>query len=218
MTDLNMMMRDAAKTGLETQLATAVTNGDIEAATKASDELAKLAVATAPKAPPYGEAEIRAELNKLDWFGTDPKKTGRVLALGKDMDPKKFDSAKAFTDALVKSVDAEFPAPKVPGAEGDDNGEETDDTETGDDKEPKTATRRKTDGPGDGDSNQRSTARRTSGPWTKITDAPADVQKEIKRAADKFVPTNAPKESREKYISKALESHYAAHERKKGKK
>jgi len=156
----------------------------------------------------------------VEWFGVDPKKSGRVLALGKDMNPKKFATAAAFAEALVKAVDAEFPAPKVPGA-GDDTNEDGDDAneddDTGDKEKP--AARRRSDGPGENDANQRSAARsKSSGPWVKLTDAPADVQKEIKRTADRFVPTNAPKETREKYISKELESHYSAQQIKKGKK
>ena len=72
MTDLNTMMREQATLGLQTQLDAAVTAGDAEAARKIAGDIAKLAVSTAPKAPPYGDAEIRAELNKLDWFGVDP--------------------------------------------------------------------------------------------------------------------------------------------------
>ena len=215
MTDLNMMMREQAKSGLEARLAEAVTNGDTEAAAKAADELAKLAVATAPKAPPYGEAEIRAELNKLEWFGTDPKKTGRVLALGRDMDPKKFPSAEAFAAALVKAVDEEFkPAGRT--AAGTETNDEDADDEDADKNKPAPKARR-TDAPGEGEASQRSGTRRTSGPWAKLTDAPADVQKEIKRSADKFLSANVPKEQRETFIKNALESHYKIHQS-KGKK
>lgn len=220
MTDLNMMMREQAKSGLEAKLAEAVTNGDTDAATKAADDLAKLAVATAPKAPPYGDAEIRAELGKLDWFGVDPKKSARVLELGKHMDPKKFSTAEAFAAALVKSVDEEFKPAQKPGASGDDTDEETDGDDTDeetDDKNKVAAKPRRTDAPGEGEANQRSGTRRTSGPWAKLTDAPADVQKEIKRSADKFLSANVPKEQRETFVKNALESHYKIHQS-KGKK
>lgn len=77
---------------------------------------------------------------------------------------------------------------------------------------------RRTDGPGEGDNNHTTIRRATNGPWTKLADAPADVQKEIKRSADKFVPAKAPKEQRESFIAKALESQYLIHQRNKGKK
>ena len=51
-----------------------------------------------------------------------------------------------------------------------------------------------------------------------MTDAPADVQKEIKRQAEKFVSSSAPKEQRDKFITLAVGSQYAAHQRAKGKK
>ena len=205
MVDLNVMMREQAVAGLNLQLDAAVTAGDTAAARKISDDLAKLAVSTAPKAPPYGDAEIRAELSKLDWFGVDPKK---------------FSSAEAFAAALVKAVEEEFkPAGKVDA----DEEEEDEEDEDGDDaaKEAAAAARkakRKTDGPGEGDT-LRAAPRRTSGPWTKLSDAPADIQKDVKRQADKFVAASAPKEQREKFIASALGSHYAAHQRnKQGKK
>lgn len=220
MADLNVMMREQAVLGLQTQLDKAVTDGDTAAARKISDDLSKLAVSTAPKAPPYGQDDILAELNKQEWFGVDPKKSGRVIALGKDMNPKKFASAEAFAAALIKAVDEEFkPAGRVV-AEGDDD--EPGAVDDGDDDDTKPAAGekkpRKTDGPSESDANQRTATRRISGPWLKLSDAPADVQKEVKRTADKFVPAAAPKEQREKFVTKALESYYAAHQRAKGKK
>lgn len=211
MADLNVMLLEHARTGLQSQLDAAVTAGDTDAARKAADELAKLSSATAPKAPPYGDAEIRAELDKLDWFGTDPKKSGRVIELGKTMNPKKFSTAAEFAAALVKAVDEEFKPAAAAAGEGDEEGEDETDEEGEDKKPPK---KRATDGPTDGDAGTR--ARRPAGPWLKISDAPADVQKEIKRTADKFAPKT--KEGREKYVEKALEAQYAAHLRSKGKK
>lgn len=210
MTDLNVMLLEHARTVLQTQLDNAVTNGDTEAARKAADELSKLAANTAPKAPPYGDAEIRAELDKLDWFGTDPKKSGRAIELGKTMNPKKFGTASEFAAALVKAVDEEFkPAVEEP-AEGEPD---SDDDET--EEEVKIPKKRASDGPADGDTANNRT-RRASGPWTKMADAPTEVQKEINRTADKFAPKT--KEGRENYIAKALEAQYAAHQRNKGKK
>ena len=219
MTDLNMMMREQARNGLQAQLDAAVTNGDTEAARKITTDLEKLAVSTAPKAPAYGQDEIRAQLDKQDWFGIDPKKSARVIELGKHMDPKKFPTAEAFAAALVKAVEEETkPAGGAP-AEGDGDGEggaEGAGGDEGDDDKGKKP--RRTDGPGEGDANQRGAARRAAGPWTKLSDAPPDVQKEIKRSADKFVSAHATKEQREGFMTKALESHYAAHQRTKGKK
>lgn len=210
------MMREQARNGLQAQLNEAVTNGDTAAATKIANDIAALAVQSAPKAPPFGDAEIRAELDKQPWFGTDPKRSAKAVEFGKTMDPKKFATAEAFTAAIVKAVDEEFkPAGTAPPPEEDDepeDDEDADDKKAAGEKKP-----RRTDGPSDADAGARGT-RRTSGPWTKITDAPAEVQKEIRRSADKFVSSNAPKEQREKFISKALESHYATAQRNKGKK
>ena len=90
---------------------TAVTNGDTDAARKIADRISALNSASAPKpSTAYGDTEIRAELNKLPWFGVDPKKSGRTIELGKTMDPKKFGTAAEFTAALVKAVDEEFKA------------------------------------------------------------------------------------------------------------
>ena len=226
MTDLNMMMREQARAGLQTQLDSAVTNGDVEAARRITDEIAKLDVRTAPKAPPYGDAEIRAELNKLDWFGVDPKKSARAMELGKHMDIKRFATAEAFAAALVKSVDEEFKSTRPPadtrkeGGDVDDEDANDNDTDGEDGEENKRPAPkpRRTDGPNDNDNGARNQNRRPSGPWVKISDAPADVQKEIKRSADKFLSSNASKEQREAYIKKALESHYQIHARNKGKK
>jgi hypothetical protein len=219
MTDLNTMMRDQARAGLQTQLDAAVTEGDAEKARKIAIDIEKLAIQTAPKAPPYNDVDIRAQLDKQDWFGTDPKKSARAIELGKNLDPKKFPTAEAFATALVKAVDDEFkpPPPKAGEGEGEGEGEgggEGEGEGEGKDKTPKT---RKTDGPKDADSAGRP-VRRAAGPWTKLTDAPKEVQVEIKRSADKFVPANSPKERRESFIAKALESQYAMHQRAAGKK
>ena len=214
MTDLNTMMRDQARAGLQVQLDTAVTNGDTEAARKITDQIAALAVQTAPKAPPYGDVEIRAALDKQAWFGTDPKKSKAAMELGKNLDPKKFASAEAFAAAVVKAVEDEF-KPATPAKSGDED-PENEDPENEPEKPAKKP--RRTDGPSSADSANRS-GRRTSGPWTKLADAPAAIQAEIKRAADKFVRSNAPKEQRDAFIAKALESQYAIHQRTaKGKK
>lgn len=230
MSDLNTMMRQQALGGLHTQLDAAVTNGDTEAARKISDDIAKLTLQTAPKAPPFGQAEITAELDKHAWFGVDPKKSAKAVELGKTMDPKKFATAAAFAEALVKAVedDGALP-PKKEEPPEDETDEEREARET---EEAEAAERflsqhsakkgqRKTDAPGEGDALSRGAPRARSGPWTKLSEAPADVQKEINRQADKFVPKGkddkANKEAREKFVTRALESSYAMHQR-KGKK
>lgn len=221
MSNLDTMMREQARNGLQTQLDAAVTNGDAEAARKIAADLEKLAVSMAPKAPPFGDTEIRAELDKQTWFGTDPKKSAKAVEFGKTMDPKKFATAEAFATAIIKAVDEEFkPVTKPAAEEGEADGEGDEEPKDGEgDEDDKSAKKpRKTDGPGEGDANQRGAARRAAGPWKKLSEAPADVQKEINRTADKFVSANAPKEQREKYIAKALESQYAQYVRTKGKK
>jgi hypothetical protein len=214
MNDLNTMLREHAKTGLQSQLDAAVTNGDTAAATKIANEIAQLAVATAPKAPPYGDTEIKAELNKLDWFGVDPKKSGRALALGRDMDPKKFSDAVSFAAALVKAVDDEF-KPAAPEVE-DEDPEDDEDPKDGDGE--KKPVKKRTDGPGDNDTGVRSRSSRTpSGPWAKVTDAPPEIQKEITRSMNKFLSSNATKEQKDGFRAKALESHWNAAQQKKAK-
>ena len=216
MPDLNTMLREHARTGLQTQLDAAVTNGDTAAATKIADEIAKLAVSTAPKAPAYGDAEIRAELNKLDWFGVDPKKSGRVLALGRDMDPKKFPDAVAFAAALVKAVDEEFKAPPKTD-DGDSEGEEDGDGEGEEDDKKPPVKKKRSDGPGEGDAGVRARSSRSTGPWVKMSDAPPDVQKEITRSMNKFLSSNASEDQKKSFRAKALESHYNAAQQKRGK-
>lgn len=237
MTDLNVMMREQARAGLQTQLDAAVTNGDTAAATKIADDIAKLAVQSAPKAPPYGQAEVIAELEKLPWFGVDPKKSAKAMEFGKTMDFKKFATAAAMAEALVKAVDAEFkPAPAAGAADDalvdeDGNPVNEDGEPVDEDGELLTAEaiaarkaaakpgKKRTDGPGENDTlNNRAAGARRTGPWTKLSDAPAAIQTEIKRSADKFISAKAPKEQRETYTARALESHYTIHQRKAGKK
>jgi hypothetical protein len=221
MTDLNTFMRDQARAGLQTQLDAAVTEGNTEAARKIAGDIAKLEVQSAPKAPPFGDVEIRAHLDKQPWFGTDPKKSAKAMELGKSLDPKKFATAEAFAAALIKAVDDEFKPAAAP--EETDNEDEDDESEEQNEKNegkkpptPSVKTRR-TDGPKESDNPGRS-LRRTAGPWLKLSDAPKDVQTEIKRTADKFVPAALPKERRETFIAKALESQYIIHQRAAGKK
>jgi len=218
--DLNIMMREQAKAGLERELAEAVTNGDTEAAKKVTDKIAALAVASAPTAPPYGQEAIRAELGKAEWFGVDPEKSALAMEFGKTMDPKKFATAADFAATLIKAVEAKFAKPAPKGEEGEDGGDAEGEDGGDEDGQPaRSATKtKKTDGPGEGEATVRGTTRRTTGPWTKLSDAPADVQREINRTADKFAGTGeGNKAKREAFVTRALDSHYAAHQR-KGKK
>jgi hypothetical protein len=217
MVDLNTMMRDQARAGLQTQLDAAVTNGDTAAATKIANDIATLAVSSAPKAPPFGHAEITAELDKQAWFGVDPERSALAVDLGKTMDPKKFPTAAAFAEALVKAVDKKL-APPVVAADPKDDDDDPADPKDDDEDDTPVKPKKKTDGPSDGDAAGRSASKGKSGPWVKITDAPPDIQKEVRRQADRFVSSTAPKEQREKFIAKALESHYNAAQRAKGKK
>lgn len=221
MPDLNVMLLEHAKSGLQAELDTAVTNGDTEAARKVADRISALNSAAAPKpSTAYGDTEIRVELNKLPWFGVDPKKSGRTIELGKTMDPKKFGNAADFTAALVKVVDEEFKT-AVKNPPENETDEEREARETKEEADAATAAKEKkpraSDGPSDGDTNGAARTRRTAtGPWVKMSDAPADVQKEINRTADKFAPKT--KEGREKYVAKALEAHYNKAQLAKGKK
>lgn len=218
MAELNTMLLEHARAGLQVQLEVATTNGDIDAVRKVTTELEKLAVSSAPKAPPYGHAEIQAELEKQDWFGVDPKKSARAVELGKSLSLKRFGTAAEFAAALVKAVDEEF-KPAGSGGTGDAEDADAEDEETENENEPTGVARpkkpRASDGPGDGDAGA-ALARRKSGPWTKMSDAPSDVQKEINRTADKFAPKT--KDGREKFVAKALEAQYNAAQTRKAKK
>lgn len=207
--DLNTMIREQAVTGLQAQLDAAVTAGDTEAARKVNKQLTDLALATAAPPAVDVQAAIRAELDKQTWFGTDPKRSAKAIEFGKTMDPKKFETPKAFADAIIKAVDEEF---KVAPAAGEGDGEETDEEREAREAEEAEAAAAKpakrTDGPRDGDALNRSGPRK-SGPWLKMADAPLETQKEIKRQADKFLPAGSTKEQRAKFEGDALGVAYA---------
>lgn len=220
--DLNTMVREQALSGLRAALDKAVLEGDQEGARKAATQLAQLEISTAPKPLPYGDAEIRAELNKQEWFGTDPKRSAKAIQFGKDLDPNKFATAADFTAAIVKAVEDEFKPPKPARTDDEDGGNEETENEDGtenedeDDEEIRNKSkskRRRTDGPKEGDGN----THRRAGPWAKLSDAPPAIQAEIKRSANKLLSSKATKEQRTTFEAKALESHYAAHQRSKRK-
>jgi len=222
--DLNTMVREQALNGLRAALDKAVLEGDQEGARKAATQLAQLEISTAPKPLPYGDAEIRAELNKQEWFGTDPKRSAKAIQFGKDLDPNKFATAADFTAAIVKAVENEFKPPKPANTEDEDDeeaenedGAENEDEDDEETKSKSKSKRRRTDGPKEGDISNTRGASRRAGPWTKLSDAPPDIRAEIKRSADKLLSSKATKEQRTTFETKALESHYAAHQRSKRK-
>jgi hypothetical protein len=220
------MVKEQALSGLRAALDKAVLEGDQEGARKAATQLAQLEISAAPKPLPYGDAEIRAELNKQEWFGTDPKRSAKAIQFGKDLDPNKFATAADFTAAIVKAVEDEFKPPKPARTDDEDGDDEEAEDEDGakdedeDDEETKDKSkskRRRTDGPREGEgSNTRGVGRR-AGPWTKLSDAPHPIQAEIKRSANKLLSSKATKEQRATFEAKALESHYAVHQRNKRK-
>lgn len=206
--DLEVMLRQQIQNNLTNALDSAVQAGDIQAARKATQQLADLHVKNVKPsdAPQFNNADIRnAMKTKASWFGVDPRRSAKAVEFGKNMEPQSFKSASDFADALVKAVEDEFK-----------DGSEEPDEEPEDEEEPeKKVARRKTDAPS-GDTG-RAIPRRSSGPWTKLSDAPKDVADTIRGAAEKFT-RNATKEQKEKYISTALGTAYAAEQRAKGRK
>jgi hypothetical protein len=227
--DLNMMLRQTARSGLEDKLAQAVVDGDQEAAKKIAKEMSDLELQTAPKAPPYGDAEIRAELNKLPWFGVDPRKSAKAMQYGKDLDPRKFSTAEAFAKAVADAVAEDFkPASEMAPKDEEDDGEGEGEGEDGendgeaegegkDGKDKPGRPRKRTDGPGESDADG-SRPRRASGPWKKMSDAPPAVQAEIRRTMTKLLGARTTENQRKAFETRALESHYAAQQRGKQRK
>jgi hypothetical protein len=207
MTDLETMLRQQVQTNLTHALDSAVQAGDINAARNATKQIAELAASSAkPVAKPaFTNVDIKNALKeKAPWFGTDPRRSAKAVEFGKNMEPEAFPTAEAFAEAVVKAVDEEFkPVPTT-----EDEPEEREEEE----KEEKTA-RKKTDAPS-ADTGRSATRARSSGPWTKLADAPKDVADIVKSQADKFT-RNASKEQREKFISNALSTAYNAAQRNK---
>lgn len=211
------MLRDQARNGLKAQLKQAVTDGNTDAADKIADQIAALDVQTTPKPiVSYGDPEVRAELGKLPWFGVDPRKTAKALQYGRDLDPKRFATAEIFAKAVSDAVDEDFKPAVEPSDEDDIDDDTGDDKDKDADKDKAKKARRRTDGPGDSNADGASGNRR-SGPWTKMSDAPAAIQTEIKRAANKLLSSKATKEQREAFEKNALAGHYTIHQRSKRK-
>jgi hypothetical protein len=206
--DVETMMRNQMHNTLTRQLDSATQAGDIQAARKVAQQLQELALTTVKKngVVPFNNEDIRDCLaTKAPWFGTDPRRSAKAVEFGKNMEPQRFKSAEEFADAVIKAVADEFePAEEA----------EEEDTED-EDVEKKPAVRKKTDAPSS--AGARAVPRRSAGPWSKLSDAPKEIADTIKASADKFT-RNATKEQREKYISTALGTAYAADQRAKGKK
>jgi hypothetical protein len=210
--DLEVMLRAQIQNNLDRQLNASVQAGDIQAARATAKQLQDLALASVKNTGkvPFTDADIRAAIKtKATWFGVDPRRSAKIVEFGKNMEPQSFKSAEEFADAVIKAVDEEFKTAKEPEDEPED--EEPEDEEL----EKKAAVRKKTDAPS-GDT-ARAMPRRSSGPWAKLSDAPKEVADQIRSATDKFT-RNATKEQREKYITTALATAYAADQRAKGRK
>lgn len=207
--DLNAMMRQTTLDTLNSQHEAAVVNGDVAGAKAISDKIADFKIAIAPKpATGFGDTEVKAELNKLDWFGADPKKSAKAMEFARNMSPAKFATPEAYVAAVVKAMeDDAAPAPATGGADEDED-------DDGVKPEPKAA--RRTDGPRADDTSARGRGA-GGGAWVKLSDAPKDIQTRIKGQATKFLPANATDDQKKKFTERALSSAYADHQRKAGK-
>jgi hypothetical protein len=205
--DLEVMLRNQIQNNLTYALDSAVQAGDIQAARKATQQLAELHLKNVKSSnvPQYSNADIRAVMQaKASWFGVDPRRSAKAVEFGKNMEPSAFKSAEAFAEALIKAVNNEF-----------EEGEEVEEEEVEEEEPEKKVVRKRTDAPsGEG---ARAIPRRSSGPWTKLSEAPRDVADTIKAAAEKFT-RNATKEQKEKYVATALGTAYAADQRTRGRK
>jgi hypothetical protein len=202
--DLEQMLRSQLQNNIVHRLDSATQAGDIQAARKAAMELSEFnSKHRPPDAPSFTNADIRTAIKaKAPWFGVDPRRSAKVVEFGKNMEPHSFKSAEEFADKIIEAVEEEY-------AEKDEPEDEPEE------KEEKKVERKKTDAPSN--SGARAVPRHSSGPWTKLGDAPKEIADTIKASADKFT-RNATKEQREKYIVTALGTAYAADQRAKGKK
>lgn len=219
MADLEQMLRNQVQANLTYALDSATQAGDIQAARKAAQQLQEFALSTVKPAetPSFTNADIRAAIKaKASWFGVDPRRSAKVVEFGKNMEPSSFKSAAEFADAVIEAVEDDFKSPEEDDEkeeyEKDKKEEDEDDEE---EKEKKVVARKKTDAPSSGGA--RAIPRKSSGPWTKLSEAPKEVADSIKRATDKFTQ-NATKEARAKYVETALATAYAADQRSRGKK
>jgi hypothetical protein len=211
--DLQQMMRNKIHNDLLGRLDYATQSGDIQAARQAAAQLADFTAKNRPPdVPAFTNADVRAAIKaKAEWFGVDPRKSAKVVEFGKNMEPASFKSAEEFADRIIKEVEKEY---EEADEEPDEEEEEEDEDEKLE-KELKKVARKKTDAPSS--SGARALPRRaSSGPWTKLSDAPKEIAQQIKAQADKFT-RNATEEQRKKYIATALGTAYNAEQR-RGKK
>lgn len=208
--NLETMLKNQMQANLVHQLDAATQAGDIAAARRAAQQLSEFAVQHKPAdTPHFTNADIRKALKaKAPWFGVDPRRSARAVEFGKNMEPESFKSADDFAAELIKAVDEENREEEAD--EEEDVDEEAEELK----EELKKVARRKTDAPS-GDA-RRPVSRKSSGPWTKLSDAPKDTAQQIKNSADKFT-RNVTKEQRDKYIMTALATAYAADQRLRGK-
>lgn len=213
--NLEVMLRNQVNANLNHALDTAVQAGDVQTARKVTQQLQQLALETSksPDVPKFSNNDIRAALkSKASWFGIDPRRSAKAVEFGKNMEPQSFPNAEAFAEALIKSVNEEYKTnePK----ESDEEEPELEEPEN-EDKSEKKPERKRTDAPsGEG---VRAIPRRTSGAWTKLSDAPKEIADTIRSAAERFT-RNATKEQKEKYIVTALGTAYASDQRSRVKR
>lgn len=204
--DLEQMLKNQLQNNIVHRLDSATQAGDIQAARKAAMELSEFnSKHRSPDTPAFTNADIRTAIKaKAPWFGVDPRRSAKVVEFGKNMEPHSFKSAEEFADKILEAVEEEYNE-KAEDEEPEDEAE----------KEEKKVERKKTDAPSS--SGARAVPRRSTGSWTKLSDAPKEIADTIKASADKFT-RNATKEQREKYIVTALGTAYAADQRLRGKK
>jgi hypothetical protein len=209
MADIETMLRQQMQQTLTNQLDTATQAGDIAAVRKTAQQIAEFAAASAQpaKKPAFTNDDIKKAIKaKAEWFGTDPRRSAKVVEFGKNMEPESFATADAFADAVIKAVDEEFKTAKA-------EDEEPVEDEEPKEEEEKPVARKKTDAPS-GDTGRSATRGRSIGPWAKLSDAPKEVADQIRVFADKST-RNATKEAKEKFITTALATAYATAQRKK---
>jgi hypothetical protein len=209
MTDLGTMLKQQMQNNIAQSLDSAVQAGDIQAARKAATSLIELEKATAAaapavKKPPTLDEVKKAVATKLPWFGIDPRKTEKLMALGRMMDPTRFDTPEAFADQLVKAYNDEDKKPARGAAaasdeddENDENAEDDEDAENDEnaeddeDAEPKRGVRReRKNGTQQPELNNSrgggATNLRTAFQTGDIKHLPRTAADEVRKSADKY--------------------------------
>jgi hypothetical protein len=120
--NFEVLLRQQVQQNLTNMLDSATQAGDIAAVRKAAQQIAELAASTAKPAnkPAFNNDDIRKAIkSKAEWFGTDPRRSAKVVEFGKNMEPESFKSADDFADAVIKAVDEEFKTKTVKDDDGD---------------------------------------------------------------------------------------------------